>query len=144
MVGKRITYGLLLLLILVAIVALFGVFYNPPESYTTLYFSDSLNLAKEVRVNEPFHVDFTIENHEQKRTSYEYVLSLVYYKDQTIVKEIDIKREKLSLDDNDKRSISEVIVVDEPFDGRVKVSVELFKEGISEPYRGLWYWVEVQ
>ncbi len=144
MLEKKIAYGLLLLLITAAIVATFVVFYKPPEPYTALYFTHPLNLAKEVRVNEPFHITFTIENHEQKRTNYEYVISLVYYEDQTMVKEIDIKKGKLSLDDNEKGSISEKIVIDEPYDDRIQVSIELFKEEIDGTYRVLRYWIRVQ
>lgn len=140
---RKIMYGLLVLLI-IAIIATAVIFYKPAEPYTTLYFTEPLQIKINVSVNEPFYVNFTVENHEQKMSHYSYIISLIYYKNQTPVEEISLKHGKIILSDNETASISEKIVIKDTHSDRIKVSVELSKEGVDGTYRGLQYWAELQ
>lgn len=140
---RKIMYGLLVLLI-AAIIATAVIFYKPVEPYTTLYFTEPLKLKTEVSVNEPFYVKFTVENHEKELCNYSYLIELLYYDNQTLVKTTDVVIEEIILNDNETASISEKIVIGEPYDDRIKVSVQLYKERVNEPYRHIYKWIKVE
>ena len=135
--------NVLLVVIIIAIVATVVIFYKPVEPHTKLYFTGPLNLKYNVTVNEPFNVNFMVENREFDFCDYTYVVSLTY-QDPTIMKEIDRREGEISLNDNERATISEELVIDEYYADRVKVSVNLYKEGIDETYRSLRYWVNLR
>lgn len=140
---KKIMYGLLILL-LIAIIATIVIFYKPAEPYTTLYFTEPLKLQKEIKVNEPFYANFTVENHEKEYCNYSYLIELTYYDNQTLVKTTNIVRGDIALNDNETAAISEKVVIGEPYRDRIMVSVQLYKGGVNETYRSLRYWINVK
>lgn len=140
---RKIMYGLLALLT-IAIIATALIFYKPAEPYTILYFTDPLQIKTNVSVNDPFNVNFTVENHEKTNTGYSYFIELIYYDNQTVVKTTNISIGDITLNDNETATISEKVVIGEPYEDRIMVLVRLYKEGIDGTYRSLRYWIHIK
>lgn len=140
---KKIMYGLLVLLF-IALIAMVAIFYKPAEPYTMLYFTEPLKLQEEIEVNKPFYVNFTVENHEKTTTDYSYLINLLYYDNQSVVKTTIIRRGDIALDDNEVAMVSEKMIIKEPYEDRIMVLVQLYKKGVNETYRSLRHWIYIK
>lgn len=106
---------------------------EPKEHFTMLYFTNPLGIEHEVKVNEPFHVNFTVANHEFRDESYRYELL------------IDKKKEKENnflLPNNASIKISENLSIDRA-GNNTEVSVLLYKNNSNKAYRSIRYFLNV-
>jgi uncharacterized membrane protein len=107
---------------------------TPREQFTILYFTEPMSLQREVKVNEPFYVNFTVINHEYEACEYRYEIFLDDKK---------VGEGFLTLSHNESKEISKIVMPREA-KNETEVSVILYKGGLANPYRSIRYFVNVR
>jgi len=105
----------------------------PKERFTILHFTEPMSLQEIIKINQPFYVNFTVINHEYADHEYRYEILLGDKK---------IKEGTIALSHNESKEVSETIIAKEP-KNRTMVSIRLYKDGLSTPYRSLRYLVNI-
>jgi len=120
----------------IAIIVIFGLllFYSAlqqkPETFSQVYL-DQKTAISSISPNAEFPVSFFIENFEGKTAEYSY----------RIIAENQIKKQgTISLQDKEKKEITENISFSLSHPDKQKVLIEIRKAGKTEPYT-LWFWV---
>jgi len=126
---------LVLVIMLVIIVAGFIFAMNlrrEPEKFSEVYIEKTLS---EVNSNESFTAEFFIENHEKQETTYNY----------KVISSQETKTGKVTLKDEEKKSIKEEMLFPFPLNEKQQISIEVKKENNEneEEKFNLWFWVKV-
>lgn len=106
---------------------------EPREHFTMIYFTNPLDIKHEVKVNEPFQVNFTVTNHEFRDESYRYEILIDKEKE---------KEKNLLLPNNASIDISESLSI-HGAGNNTEVSVVLYKNNSNKAYRSLRYFLKV-
>jgi len=126
---KELNFFLIFLIGLIIIIVLAFILIYPQkktEGFTEVFLSKNSNEAK---INQPFTVQFYIQNNEGKKTTY-------YYK----VVGQETKEGSVTIKDGESRLVKENITFNTL--GNIKVTVEVKKKEQENPFT-LWFWVKV-
>jgi len=126
--------GLVAVLIVVLGALLVYSFLNvEPETFSQVYFIPD-EIVHSASVGQSVPVVFEIDNREGKTVEYSYKLSFMGK---------TLKESSVTVENNERKRISEEILFDEATDGKQKFLVEVSKPGMDTPY-SVWFWIQVE
>jgi hypothetical protein len=115
-------------LLITAMVSYYVIKSGQEDAYTALYFSNPIEPLIYSESEKIIKVNFLIENHEGRDSSYAYVV---------VLDDREVIRKDATVKNSEIISISEDISIGEVREGPV-VSVQLYKEGLDGIYRQIW------
>lgn len=102
-----------------------------PETFTELYFTDHLNLPKEIELETPYSFEFSVHNQEHQDFTYTYEVTTNNQESTQVIVE-----GLFFLEHNEKKTIPVTFQISPPFE-RIKITVNLVNK--NQP---IHFWVE--
>jgi len=128
--------GLVAVLIVVLGALLLYSYLNvEPETFTQVYLIPD-KIENTAMVDEKISVEFEIDNREGKTVEYEYKM---FFEDT----QVNFFERTVSVENGEKKRITEELSFSEPTDGKQKFVIEVSKPEMDEPY-SVWFWVQVE
>ncbi|PIN98737.1 MAG: hypothetical protein COT90_02820 [Candidatus Diapherotrites archaeon CG10_big_fil_rev_8_21_14_0_10_31_34] len=128
--------GLVVVLIIVlGFLMIYSYLNVKPETFTQVYLIPD-KIVNSAQVDEKIQVVFEIDNREDKTVEYEYKM---FFEGE----QVNFFERTVSVENGEKKRITEEISFTEPTDGKQKFVIEVSKPEMEEPY-SVWFWIEVK
>ncbi|MFH1971877.1 MAG: DUF1616 domain-containing protein [archaeon] len=129
-------YNALMVISAIAIIIILTLIFTTKttEEFTELYFEDHQNLPNQIQLEKEYTFQFSIHNLENEQTSYNYKISIDYYKSEKLQKTETLFQDSISLEHNQTATIPYTLILEDSFES-AKIIVETNNQEIH-------FWVE--